>query len=301
MRTTVASRVRPGDAVPPIQFHLGPNVVRRIDPDTATAGNLLITTTQGAVSFHPGEKVAFPRRPDGSRRDWWALDTEPLLRDLCVGDTLPPVNPVHPRDRDPVEDEQLARWFGMTGAKTYDDLPSYVRAEIEQTYWMTKQEVVSIWPIDSLTWGFSCYEPEAQTTRNFRGHTMVPVSFPRDTISRVRPEAHEYDDDGTRVVYSFGVYMHKRSEHLFLFAEHPYGRGRWPKDIKNWDEVDPEEMVVIARPPRSEDEWSYFSFQASTIDISDHALVGGARVRFEHHPKDPRAKRKNSGGSTRNR
>lgn len=295
MKFEIASRVRPGDSVPPVMLHLGPNTVRSVEPDPDRHGNLLIGTTQGTLSFHPSEKVAFPRRPDGSRRDWWSEGINPLLRDVCIGDTLPPANPKPPSERNPWEDEKLAYWLRVSGAQSYDDLPQQVKDQFEQDFWMTRQEVVSMWMIDSLEWGFACYEPLGRITRNYRGHIMAAVEFPRQSVARVDPAAREYTEDGLRVVYAFGPYEHKLRERYFMFAEHPYGRGRWPADIKPWDEVDNDQQVVVTRPPKDAEEWSFFAYAGSSVDVDLDKLPAGTKPRPELHPKDPRAKKGRSG------
>src|SRR5690606_15499575 len=68
-----------------------------------------ITTTSGRWTFLRHEVVVFPRRPDGSIRNWFAEGVTPAsVTDLAVGDILPPDRP------DPRVDEVLIPLRGTT-------------------------------------------------------------------------------------------------------------------------------------------------------------------------------------------
>lgn len=258
------------------------HIVKDINASTKNPGWLRITTNFGDWEAHPDVLFDFPRRPDGTTKDWRKEDRDPLPRELAIGDTLPPnTTPMWERQSD---DEELQFLLKTAKVAKYEDLPEYIKQDHEKKYDASAQEVTAIWATkhSANEWYVMCYDKAVRANRQYVCHTELPLTFPRLPKARVPGIARE---DAELITY--GPYEHiSKGDGRYLFAVHPYGRGRWPAFLKEVDNnaliLEDGEIRATRHPVVS---WSKFNFVPDpplpdVPDFDSHI--------YERHPKDPR-------------
>ena len=208
-----------------------------------------ITTTQGEWEFGWNELVTFPRRPDGSARDWRGHTPPPLPLDLAVGDLLDTTTGPY---------EYRETWTPELNAKMYADAYQRVSAV---TRVITRPHVVGVTthsPYDGLrSWTFSLDEP---------------VVFPRQQWLAAGGHRYTGYERLNPQLVGYGPYLYTdhttADEYLIFYVTHPAGGGRWPAYLKHMINIG--SGTYLSRPPIKGQEWPPF--------------VG---ERWGRHPRDP--------------
>lgn len=218
----------------------------------------VIQTTHGVWRFRGHDRLTFPRRLDGSVKNWFALNEEPYVTDLAVGDILPPWEP-HP-----------------------DENPAYAafpdRSNLIATWQRQYQEVTAI-----FTQGnpniihVSTIRPWDNERRKYQFLIAAKIRFPYQQPSF--GPSREFRPRGTAggPYKAYGPYKWKVDDGTWLYlAEHPTGRGRWPKVFNDGGiTLSKNFHVRMIRPQglwSSEDTEVYFAGDSG----------------YDRHPKDPR-------------
>lgn len=192
-----------------------------------------ITTNQGTWIFRHDEKVTFPRRPDGSARDWRGHTPPPLPLDLAIGDFLDPADGPY-QLRENLSPEQNAAW----SADHYARVSSITRVR-------TRPNVVTIGtysPIDGMrNWTFYWNEPVVCANQSAQPH-------------------HTGYDPINPQLTGYGPYLYvdhtTADEYLIFYVTHPAGRGRWPSYLRNMINIG--SGTYLAKPPNPKGEWPPF-------------------------------------------
>lgn len=259
--------VRPGDK--------SPHVVKDVSADPAVPGNLLITTNKGVWTTHPDVKFSFPRRRDASTVDWRTRESDPTPDHLHVGDTL------RPADDPPWETGDFDNFLKLYGVTSFDDLPEDIQTEQRRLYDDGAQEVTAVTAqhLDSPELLVTVYDRATHGTRSYLAHRSLPFTFPRTPTrlsDRLAPK-------GDGILKTYGPYIHEVMAGTFVFAAHPYGRGRWPGFIEEPEGLDLAEIEIrITRPPGDWRPWIF------TPDIKVPDIEDFKNHEYARHPKDPR-------------
>lgn len=215
---------------------------------------ITITTNVGQWTFDPSESVTFPRRPDGSKRNWFAEGVEPLPKDLCPGDVLPP------SELDPLKDEQLSL------------LPH--AQQLHEDWLKSVQIVSSVWRdkrpgIINVTTRITHPYP---TGLRWKFAEFQRVTFPHPGCAIVGRTPKELSPTRNRPFRAYGPYV---TEEAYVFiAEHPNGVGHWPKELSEGIKLDDD--VVIRRLLKTD------------FPKTQHPDLFRGTNQWQRHPKDPR-------------
>jgi hypothetical protein len=185
-----------------------------------------ITTTEGEWIFSGEEKVTFPRRTDGSKRDWRTTVYDgppPTPADLAIGDWLDAIDPVQ-----------------FTNDESAQIVVAITRNP--QTAKIVRVTTYSQWD-GTHNWDFEWGEP---------------VTFPRPD----RPANRDIGYDPNNVkLEGFGPYLYVEpsgDEYLYFLIKHPAGRGRWPSWLTN--PIRLSAGVYLIKPPKTPKDWAPFIF-----------------------------------------
>lgn len=144
-----------------------------------------------------GERVAFPRRADGSTCDWRTTPEPPRARELCHGDLLP--NPDFP-DMPLAEPQRVILVQAVAGVDHVVDVTTATQSVQGTRRWRFIADEIARWP-------------------------RTPVS-PETGVRAAKTGILEFAGPYTRPDLTGTE---------FWFAEHPTGRGRWPAGILPYD------------------------------------------------------------------
>lgn len=222
-KAPLALQLYAGMEVDPFAAGLPKQVVQSVEKRD---GRVKFTTIHGEWDLDEYDLVTFPRRRDGSVKDWRNADRPPLPREICVRDILSPAE--LPPDIIRGDKNRSAMWAAAS-------------AQIVTGIWMdgTIEHVAikTFTPIDSQlrVWHFNAFEL---------------VTFPKIALPRTRQV------DRSRKTY--GPYLLKSDPEVVVeFYVHPYGHGRWPG---GYDEFffpsRPGEYKM--RPPKLVNDWKKF-------------------------------------------
>jgi len=283
----LARRLLPEALLPPVHPGGGPlgHNVKQIGRHPTRKGWLRIVTNAGQWDAHPDVAFDFPRRHDGSTVDWFERGEDPYPTDLAVGDTLRPV-------QDPpweTGDETIAQILKTAKVSSFDQLPGYLQDSIRDRWRASAQEVTAIWApsIDAMEWWVMCYDKVSRARRQYLCHVAVPLTFPREVKSYRRTIGKE----DVELVY-YGPYIYEEYgltdeglDGCYLFATHPYGRGRWPAALGDPLKLKVQRNEVrITRHPVGF-QWERFIFVPDAYVPETEEFKGLVRTR---HPKDPK-------------
>lgn len=171
----------------------------------------VVQTTHGVWRMRPEDKLKFPRRLDGSTRNWAALNEEPYPSDLAVGDVLPPWDP-HP-DQNPA----------------YADWPD--RRALIATWHRQVQEVTAIYTQGNPNIiHVSTIRHWDNERRRYKFLVSARIRFPYQQPAFGRTTEFRPRGGSNGPFTAYGPYKWKVDDGTWLYlAEHPTGRGRWPK------------------------------------------------------------------------
>lgn len=251
-----AGDVRPGDQLPPIH-PLSDQKQKVLVTEISGPGAVKITTDQGEWDFWLSETIQFPRRPDGSIKNW-TLKPEPTAYDLRIGDILPGPTGI-PATMDPRKDPD---WLEYTD----EDI-----TEIQTLLLPHSQRVHSIqkWGQRLLLITFA--RPERlsmiyQPTETVSFPTTRPVYNPR--TRRISAEN----------VNRSGSYRNRLTGNIASFAISA-GRGKYPAVVKSYD---PDGSGLMS-PPRVQKKRGPGNPSPLKFEWNKWVLLRGPK-----HPNDPR-------------
>lgn len=232
-----------------------------------TTGKYVIKTNQGEWSFFPGERVAFPRRPDGSTVDWRRAEKPPMLREVHVGDLLPEKGPAHEWMPDPQQD---ARW---------EAVPQEKRDYLENEWRARGQEVMAITPAPKSDGHVFVITTRSLVHRNGRYFVRddQPIRFPRGLPTTADQVAAPLK----RPLEGWGPYL-LNGRYAFLIG-HPHGAGRWPAWTKYPTRIGSE--VYVCKPPGKTAPWP--ELVGAHLD-DDPAGPISRGFMFQRHVRDPK-------------
>lgn len=257
--------LKPGDQLPK-QFPGGPpHLVTEVQP-VPNSNLMRVVTNQGEWTVPWNHSLTFPRRPDGSVKNWFESGEIPSVRDLAVGDTLPPDDP------DPFTDPTFAAF------------PEADRLRMHEQWKKSVQVVTAIWADKNspqLVWRFNTIRMDnlERIPANGRGRAALvtqPLTFPWHEVDAPRITPMRRAD--TPVFEGYGPYLTPDKRIVFI-AVHPSGRGRWPRIINSAEGYEVNDHLTFVRPPgyliKHWEGWYYRGFG------DDGEIIGTGR-----HPYD---------------
>lgn len=227
IRAPLAAQAVPGLELDPYRpgFPRQVIVTAEWDNDVVT-----VTTEHGTWKFDRWDFMTFPRRPDGSVKNWNNESGPPRPFDLCVMDILPPAD--IPPD--------------------FHNVPEHERERVKKLWRdQASQIVTGIWTGGSIDHAvIKTFTPIDRQLRMWHFGMNEPVMFPRANVM-IR---HEVD----RNRETYGPYLRKIDPDIIVeFYVHPSGRGRWPSAYREfWLPNEPGTYKM--RPPILIPDWKRF-------------------------------------------
>jgi hypothetical protein len=218
MKFPPASQAYTGMKLPPSQFPLMSQTVKWQDVDPEDPEFRIVHTDQGSWRFRWDQMMVFPRRPDGSTKDWRNEKIFPTVRDVVVGDIFACVDP-----KPDVNDEKMMKVWNAR------------YQQVTRMYHAARYEFVRV----------QTFESAMYTTRTWNFHVTELIVFPRVETS-LESNKRETIDRSKR----YGPYVDKQVGNTYMFLVHPTGRGRWPGNLAPFRFVQQEaDDVIVSRPP----------------------------------------------------
>jgi hypothetical protein len=241
------------------------------DLEISQEGIKIATSANKIFTFSLTDEVAFPRREDGTIRNW--VGQTPQLSQLYVGDQ---VDPSWVRDDDPRNGASY--WNPDDFELDISDYRTQVRRDNAA---QTITRITKAPGNGKQT--FYIYTVENATGRKFRylADRRIPVHIPHNTWEIPKKKA---PIQMVSVQWA-GPYRWQNRAQDVMFAIHPSGAGRWPRGIPPYQ---PGGQVHM-QPPKPQ--FTRDSVEGRTISKQPllhewsfwHLQAGGTP-----HPKDPR-------------
>lgn len=214
------------------------------------------------VSYN--ELLSFPRRLDGSVRDWMDEEELPTPASLAVGDTLPPARSI---------DEIIIPGARLPQGVTWDTI---YRRYIQRVVGVQKYLNTGIALIDTVT----DYEPDSRerpTRRTFGFRLDQDIVMPcSEWNPRLGKAAAQVED-----MKKCGPYeLMSNHDTTYWFLVHPTGKGRWPAGTPEFEIID-EPGEYTMRPPSgisADVRAAWKQFQQKYVDPKDGHFIP--------HPQD---------------
>ena len=265
-RKPIALDARVGDYLEK-QVPNGPDhIITSTEP---VMGGIRICTNQNPDGwvFHKYEQLRFPRRPDGSERNWFEDGVSPYPTDLAIGDTLPPAEP------DPSLDDQ------------WKDAPQQIRDNVRASWLRSEEVVIAIKPYinnPTIAWTVTMKNMGTgyPTNRNFLLSEKIEPPYP--VARRIVPKgvSARPEPDPEAEWRAYGPYRDPEGDIVFL-AEHRHGRGRWNPELattkSKW--VINDELMIRRPPGYAKEYWEGWAY-----------LGDGLRGSTGRHPRDSKRK-----------